>query len=213
MQICDVFNANKYPFPEDIARQRQMASEVTSRIRELQTTNEAGERRRDVVLREIAYHLEDWTLMVRKEKAVYHTLNKLNMDVTSKVLIGEAWVPNYAKQDVQDVLARTGQSSSTGLSAVMQTISTHDMPPTHFRTTKFTSAFQTIVDAYGIARYREVNPTVLTLMTFPFLFAVMFGDVGHALLMTAVAALLIKREKQMEGKDLGDMLELIFGGR
>jgi V-type H+-transporting ATPase subunit a len=53
-QICEVFSANKYPFPEDIARQRQMATEVTARLRELQTTNEAGERRREALLREVS---------------------------------------------------------------------------------------------------------------------------------------------------------------
>ncbi len=41
-QICEAFSANRYPFPEDPTRQRQMNAEVTARLRELQTTIEAG---------------------------------------------------------------------------------------------------------------------------------------------------------------------------
>ena len=87
VQICDAFNANRYPFPDDATRQRQMHAEVTSRLRELHTTNEAGERRREAVINAIARGLEGWTLLVRREKAVYHTMNKLSLDVTSKVRI------------------------------------------------------------------------------------------------------------------------------
>jgi len=73
----------------------------------------------------------------------------------------------------------------------------HDSPPTHFQTNKFTSCFQTIVDAYGIARYREVNPAVFTIMTFPFLFAVMFGDFGHGCLMLLFSLFLVIKEKSL----------------
>lgn len=50
------------------------------------------------------------------------------------------------------------------------------------------------MDSYGVARYREVNPAVFTIATFPFLFAVMFGDFGHGLLMTFFAAWLLLNE-------------------
>jgi V-type H+-transporting ATPase subunit a len=43
--------------------------------------------------------------MVRKMKAIYHTLNMFNMDVTKKCLIGECWVPVEDLQAVRQALA------------------------------------------------------------------------------------------------------------
>ena len=58
-----------------------------------------------------------------------------------------------------------------------------------------------------------MNPATWTIITFPFLFAVMFGDVGHALMMLAFALVLIAQEKSLLKQKLSDMVELLFGGR
>ncbi|KAI4486856.1 hypothetical protein M0802_012276, partial [Mischocyttarus mexicanus] len=93
-------------------------------------------------------------------------------------------------------------------------IQTNEDPPTFNRTNKFTKGFQTLIDAYGIASYREANPALYTIVTFPFLFGVMFGDAGHGVILTIFAACLILREKKiMEQKLENEIASIFFGGR
>ena len=78
----------------------------------------------------------------------------------------------------------------------------------------FKLKYQAIIDAYGIATYREINPAIFSVITFPFLFAVMFGDMGHGLIMFLIAAAMIWKERQLAAdKNLFEMLKILFGGR
>ncbi|RMZ53545.1 hypothetical protein APUTEX25_003367 [Auxenochlorella protothecoides] len=212
-KICEAFSANRYPFPEDTARRRAMAAEVGARLRELHATLEAGTRARGAVLSSLAQRLDAWGVQVRREKGVYHTLNKLSVDVTRKVLVAEAWVPVASRPRVHDALRAAAAAAHSPVGTVFQPVVTYDPPPTFFRTSKITAAFQELVDAYGIARYREANPAVFTIVTFPFLFAVMFGDVGHGLLMLAFAVWLVASERRLGAQSLNEILAMFFQGR
>jgi V-type H+-transporting ATPase subunit a len=222
LRICEAFNANRYPFPEEPSRQRQMHGEVTARLRELHTTIEAGDRHREAVLRSIAQSLATWQRAVRREKLVHHTLNKFSVDASSKVLVGEAWCPVAARARVHDALRAAAEGSATGghVQAILQPIPASSAaakaggaPPTYFRTDDFTGCFQMMVDAYGMARYREANPAVFTIVTFPFLFAIMFGDLGHGLLMLAFALYLVLNEAKFKRQPLDEIFGMAFGGR
>jgi len=59
---------------------------------------------RQRVLHNVAKELLNWSIMVRKMKAIYHTMNLFNMDVSKKCLIGECWVPIADLATVQSCL-------------------------------------------------------------------------------------------------------------
>ena len=53
---------------------------------------------------------------------------------------------------------------------------------------------------------------MFTIVTFPFLFAVMFGDVGHGFLMLFVALYFVLNEKMLGKTALNDMVDMLFSG-
>ncbi|XP_010531458.1 PREDICTED: V-type proton ATPase subunit a2 [Tarenaya hassleriana] len=213
LKICEAFGANRYPFSEDLGKQAQMMTEVSGKLAEINTTIDAGLGHRNNLLEIIADKFEQWNVKVRKEKAIYHTLNMLSLDVTKKCLVAEGWSPVFAANDIQDALQRGAVDSNSQVGSIFQVLRTKESPPTYFRTNKFTSAFQEIVDAYGIAKYQEANPGVYTIVTFPFLFAVMFGDWGHGICLLLATLYFIVREKKLSSQKLGDITEMTFGGR
>ncbi|KAH6814603.1 vacuolar proton ATPase A1 [Perilla frutescens var. frutescens] len=213
LKICEAFGANCYPVAEDAIKRMQITRDVLSRLSELETTLEAGLRHRDAALRSIGFQLTKWMNMVRREKAIYDTLNMLNFDVTKKCLVGEGWCPIFAKTMIQDALQRATFDCNSQVGIIFHVMDSIELPPTFFRTNHFTNAYQEIVDAYGVAKYQEANPAVYTIITFPFLFAVMFGDWGHGICLLLGALVLIAREKRLGSQKLGSFMEMLFGGR
>lgn len=56
-----------------------------------------------------------------------------------------------------------------------------------------------------MAKYQEVNPGLFAIVTFPFLFAVMFGDIGHGLIILSAAIYMILNERRLARSDLGEV--------
>lgn len=154
-----------------------------------------------------------WSVQLKKFKYILHTLNLLNFDASRKCLIAEAWVPARSMGDVEAAVRKAGVRSGALVPTTIHRIRTREMPPTYFNTNKFATAFQDIVHAYGIASYREVNPSAFAAVTFPFLFAMMYGDWGHGSFMAAFAFYLIWNEKKLAGSRLNDIMAMLFGGR
>ncbi|XP_031412929.1 V-type proton ATPase 116 kDa subunit a isoform X3 [Meleagris gallopavo] len=213
-KICEGFRASLYPCPETPQERKEMASGVNTRIDDLQMVLNQTEDHRQRVLQAAAKNIRVWFIKVRKMKAIYHTLNLCNIDVTQKCLIAEVWCPVADLDSIQFALRRGTEHSGSTVPSILNRMQTNQTPPTYNKTNKFTCGFQNIVDAYGIGTYREINPAPYTIITFPFLFAVMFGDFGHGILMTLIAIWMVLRESRiLSQKSDNEMFNTVFSGR
>ncbi|KAE8574675.1 hypothetical protein XENTR_v10003527 [Xenopus tropicalis] len=213
-KICEGFRASLYPCPETPQERKEMATGVNTRIEDLQMVLNQTEDHRQRVLQAAAKSLRVWFIKVRKMKAIYHTLNLCNIDVTQKCLIAEVWCPVADLDSIQFALRRGTEHSGSTVPSILNRMQTNQTPPTYNKTNKFTYGFQNLVDAYGIGSYREINPAPYTIITFPFLFAVMFGDFGHGILMTLFAVWMVVRESRILSQKIdNELFTMMFSGR
>ncbi|KAI8327117.1 V-type ATPase, V0 complex, 116kDa subunit family [Choanephora cucurbitarum] len=160
----------------------------------LYSIDDSADKRRDSLL-DVTSRIED----------LNNVLSTTNQTRRSELLKISENVAAWTTIDATD-------ASGTSLPSILTELQTKKTPPTYHRTNKFTEGFQSIIDAYGIARYREVNPGLFTIISFPFLFAMMFGDIGHGAIMFLIALYLCLNEKKLSNQT-GEIFSMFFSGR
>lgn len=120
-------------------------------------------------------------LYLLKEKDLYGALNE--MALFNNFLSGEIYVRKEDVPDLQKLLQLIERNMKIPSGQIMATEATKY--PTYFVQNSYTASAKEIVETYGVARYKEANPSFFTTITFPFLFGVMFGDIAHGSLLFA----------------------------
>ncbi|KAL0478360.1 vacuolar ATPase 116 kDa subunit [Acrasis kona] len=210
-KICESLGANihEYPSQDVISAQRRL----NQKINELEQTINTTELRRNDILTEVSTHFESWKRKIAVEKAVYNALNMMDYKIPGSV-IAEGWVPSKHLETIRYKLSEARLSSGAQIESYMEELRTDEVPPTFFETNKFTACFQDIVNAYGVPRYKEVNPAVFAIISFPFLFAVMFGDWGHGIILALFGlSVIVFENKLYKMAEESEMFGMIFHGR
>ncbi|XP_031600507.1 T cell immune regulator 1, ATPase H+ transporting V0 subunit a3b isoform X1 [Oreochromis aureus] len=213
-KICDCFRTETFAYPESSAEREEVLQGLQGRIEDIKSVLSQTESFLQQLLMKAVAVLPQWKVRVQKCKAIQSVLNLCSPSVTDKCLIAEAWCPTAKLPELQCALREGGRKSGSGVDSFYNRLPCSTPPPTLFPLNSFTAGFQNIVDAYGVAAYREVNPALFTIITFPFLFAVMFGDVGHGLLMTLTALWMVLEEKDPKLRNNNNEIwRMMFGGR
>jgi len=141
-------------------------------------------------------------MFLAKEKALYLNLNMMKWQ--NQCFIGYFWAPIEYENKI-----RAGLSNFQA--AKMDGYDNHTIAkPTYFKPNDVTAVFQEVVDTYGVPSYLEANPALISTVTFPFLFGMMFGDMGHGSVLLAFALVLVFGNKRLKDTLLAPLLRLRY---
>lgn len=210
-KIAESLDADLYKIDSTSNLRMEQLVEVNGKLSDISSVLAQTENALNSELIAISKDLSKWWEVIAREKAVYKTMNVCDYDNTRKSLIAEGWIPTDEIQTLSSTVKASHATQS--IPTIINVLDTKRTPPTFHRTNKFTEAFQNICDAYGIATYREVNPGLPTIITFPFMFAIMFGDLGHGFILTLAALTLVLNEKKIAGLKRDEIFDMAYSGR
>jgi len=214
-RICNAFDAHLYSLPDmdDVASVDRELTENAEEIVDSRMVLLKNQDTRFHLCEMLSKNAERWTWLVLREKTIYHSLNQFKADV-SGMLRGAGWVIADRVEDVKDAVNKAHANMDMSMPSLVDYVpQPWPTAPTHFKTNKFTYGYQEFVNTYGIPRYREANPALFTAATFPFLFGVMYGDIGHGFFLFCAGLWLISQEKKHDNQKLGEMAEGMHMGR
>ncbi|KAF1744429.1 hypothetical protein MXB_2206 [Myxobolus squamalis] len=212
-KICEAFQASIYSAPENQDEKTRMSIGLMSRIKDVELILFQTSDQRKIIFNEVIKNFNIWRAKILKIKAIFATLNRFSYDTGSRTLVADCWCPSVFVEKVKSALVTAQEAENSDIPAILNTIRTNRQPPTYYLNNKFSIGFQNLVDAYGVATYKEANPALFMIITFPFLFAIMFGDAGHALFIIFAGAFLVLREKHLSKYKNDEMFGMIYAGR
>mmetsp|Transcript_5610 Transcript_5610/g.7748 ORF Transcript_5610/g.7748 Transcript_5610/m.7748 type:complete len:874 (+) Transcript_5610:141-2762(+) len=207
-KICDAFGASRYHVPsfEEIGTANRLEEETRTELKESLKVLQKNRESRYRLCSNLAQNVEEWQWTLLREKSVYHTLNLFKV-FNRGFLSAEGWAVAEALPAIENAVRSSTSAIDTDMTSVVENVpKPWPIPPTYFQINKFTWAFQEFVNTYGVPRYQEANPALFTAATFPFLYGVMYGDIGHGGMVTLFGLYLLLTAGKVEGKrDAGQM--------
>lgn len=141
-----------------------------------------------------------------KQKRLLESVNRLTRGDAGSFFLGEGWILSRREQELKKIR----DTMENGLFA-FEPVKTDEIHPTHIQTNKFTEAFQGFTNVFGVPKYREINPAIFLIFSFPVMFGAMFGDILHGLLLALLSAYLICRFDRLNHRC--GVFQIILEGR
>jgi V/A-type H+-transporting ATPase subunit I len=200
--------------PEMQGTPKDILADLDVQLIELQTEKETS-REELSTLREryIDYILaSDEYLSIATQKAEA----PLRFATTKNAFIIEGWIPTknleHVQRDVDSVTdghVMVAIDESEAINAEKVPIALENPMPSE--------PFELLVKAFALPKYNEIDPTMFVALIYPFLFALMLGDIGYGAVIIGIGLVVQRRLKSKGIRDLArilvyaGVLSVVFG--
>ena len=167
-----------------ISKQKQLIEELKTKSKEIDnTTNEYLSNNKGNILKIYSKLCEISALYsIRSYAYRYHN---------NFILAG--WVPAENEKEIHEALEKV-ESIDINVADAKDEIK--HRPPVKFKNNFLAKPFEFYTEMYGTPNYGEIDPSGFIALTYSLLFGIMFGDVGHGIILL-IAAIIMDKVKHM----------------
>ncbi len=171
--------------------------------------------------------LVGWEELLKREHRIEET--KTLFRKTKRTYIMHGWIPRNKVTDLEQAIAKNKHVSISleikehvdkpehghypaDVGPLEGEVSPEEVlaPPTKQTNPKRILSFQNLTNAFGLPNHREIDPAWFMALGFPIIFGLMFGDIGHGLLLLFFAMLgMIAKRRNV---DAGEMINYFIQG-
>ena len=178
-KIATSYGAEVFDFPTDEKALQNKEDELVREKSELERVLQQSYDDNKVFLNELQKKFWNWKLFFKQESLIFTNMDYADFKSIEDRAIYCGWVPKRKLNQLEPLMIDASNEAGSAIRIDLQYSETKEVPPTWIETNKFTESFQTLNDAYGYADHDEVNGGAFYCM-YPFLFGIMFGDLGHS---------------------------------
>jgi V/A-type H+-transporting ATPase subunit I len=160
------------------------------------------EEKRSKLNEELFIFLEENVNILNAYKEVLENISlilktEVNFSRTAHFITIEGWIPVSKLDFFMKMCNKT--TENTALIFVSKKIDIEKPPPSKFKNLPIVRSFETLTRLWGYPIYKEIDPTMILTITFPIIFGLMFGDIGHGLMLFIGGVFFYYRKKNQPG--------------
>ena len=183
----------------------QALAELEQRIQTIQREHRRIQREQDALARKVAPEIAAFRHRLRLEQALIEA--EMNFGHTASTCLISGWLPENCVAAVsQQLLEATDGKMILRVSEPDEVGASPASVPVLMKNHPLIRPFELLVNGFGLPRYKEVEPTVIVAASFLVMYGLMFGDVGHGLLLALVGFLVRRLSRKPQVRDVATII-------